>query len=89
MSSPRSRKPKVTERKREIPRPIHPFPARMAASIPWSELQGGKTSLRVLDPMAGSGTMVLAGLDHGASRVIGIDRVAKYLRVARRRIEEG
>jgi hypothetical protein len=41
------------------------------------------------DPMCGSGTMLLAGLDHGASRVIGIDRVAKYLRVARKRIEEG
>jgi hypothetical protein len=33
--------------------------------------------------------MVLAGLDHGASKVIGIDRVAKYLRVARKRIEDG
>jgi hypothetical protein len=43
----------------------------------------------LLDPMAGSGTMILAGLDHGASKVIGIDRVAKYLRVARRRIEAG
>jgi hypothetical protein len=43
----------------------------------------------LLDPMVGSGTMLLAGLDHGASRVIGIDRVPKYLRVARRRVEEG
>jgi hypothetical protein len=33
--------------------------------------------------------MLLAGLDHGASRVIGIDQVAMYLRVARKRIEEG
>jgi hypothetical protein len=43
----------------------------------------------LLDPMAGSGTMLVAGLDHSASKVIGIDRVAKYLRIARRRIEEG
>jgi len=43
----------------------------------------------LLDPMAGSGTMLLAGLDHCASKVIGIDRVAKYVRVARKRIEEG
>jgi DNA modification methylase len=43
----------------------------------------------LLDPMVGSGSMLLAGLDHGASKVIGIDRVPKYLRVARRRIEEG
>jgi len=43
----------------------------------------------LLDPMVGTGNVLLAGLDHGASRVIGIDRVARYLRVARRRIEEG
>jgi DNA modification methylase len=36
------------------------FPARMAASIPWNELR--KTSrkpLRVMDPMAGSGTTLV------------------------------
>src|SRR4051794_33315386 len=33
--------------------------------------------------------MLLAALDHGASKVIGVDRTAKYLRVARKRIEEG
>jgi hypothetical protein len=43
----------------------------------------------LLDPFCGSGTMLLAGLDHGASRVIGIDRVAKYLRTAKKRIEGG
>ena len=43
----------------------------------------------LLDPFCGSGTMLLAGLGHGASRVIGIDRVAKYLRTARKRIEAG
>ena len=42
----------------------------------------------LLDPFCGSGNVLLAGLDHGASKVIGIDRVAKYLRVARRRVEE-
>jgi hypothetical protein len=42
----------------------------------------------LLDPFCGSGTMLLAGLDHRASRVIGIDRVAKYLRTAKRRVEE-
>jgi len=31
----------------------------MAASIPWNELRGGKTPLRVLDPMAGSGTTLV------------------------------
>jgi DNA modification methylase len=59
---------------RVIPRPIHPFPARMAASIPWNELR--KTSrkpLRVMDPMAGSGTtlVVARALGH---EPIGFDR---------------
>src|SRR5438309_2257522 len=43
----------------ELPRPIHPFAARMAASIPWDELRGGNAPLRVLDPMAGSGTTLV------------------------------
>src|SRR6267142_967066 len=43
-----------------IPRPIHPFPARMAASIPWHELRRSSgRPLRVLDPMAGSGTTLV------------------------------
>ncbi|MBI5481678.1 MAG: hypothetical protein HY906_22670 [Deltaproteobacteria bacterium] len=43
-----------------IPRPIHPFPARMAARIPWNELRGAsRQPLRVLDPMAGSGTTLV------------------------------
>lgn len=43
----------------------------------------------LLDPFCGSGTMLLAGLDHGASKVVGIDREKKYLGLARRRIAEG
>jgi hypothetical protein len=45
----------------DIPKPIHPFPARMAASIPWSVLEnhGAVGPLRVLDPMAGSGTTLV------------------------------
>lgn len=39
--------------------PIHPFPARMAASIAFNELRRGKKKLRVLDPMAGSGTTLV------------------------------
>lgn len=42
----------------------------------------------LLDPFCGLGTMLLAGLDQGASKVIGIEKVAKYLRIARRRIAE-
>jgi DNA modification methylase len=43
----------------------------------------------LIDPFCGSGTMLMAGLDHGASRVIGIDREARYLAIARRRVENG
>jgi DNA methylase len=41
------------------------------------------------DPFCGSGTMLLAGLGHGASKVVGIDKEAKYLRNARGRVEGG
>jgi len=41
----------------------------------------------LLDPFSGSGTMLIAGLDHGASKVIGIEKEARYLRSARKRIE--
>lgn len=40
----------------------------------------------LLDPFCGSGTMLLAGLDHGASKVIGIEKEAKYLKTAKKRI---
>ena len=43
----------------------------------------------LLDPFCGSGTMLQAGLDCGASRVIGIDREKKYLATAKRRIIKG
>jgi DNA modification methylase len=40
----------------------------------------------LLDPFSGSGTMLAAGLDHGASKVIGIEKEKKYLAIAKRRI---
>ena len=33
--------------------------------------------------------MLVAGFDHGASRVIGIEKEKKYLAIARRRIKNG
>jgi DNA modification methylase len=42
----------------------------------------------LLDPFCGSATMLQAGLDHGASRVIGIEKESKYVEIARRRISE-
>ena len=43
----------------------------------------------LLDPFCGSGTMLVAGLDHGASKAIGIDKEKKYLAIAKRRITKG
>ena len=40
----------------------------------------------LIDPFCGSGTCLLAGLDCGASQVIGIDKEEPYLEMARRRI---
>jgi hypothetical protein len=40
---------------------VHPFPARMAVNIPWKILRRRRRKLRVLDPMAGSGTSLIAG----------------------------
>lgn len=54
-------------------RPIHPFPARMAPSIAWDSLKACKhKSLKILDPMVGSGTttVIARALGHVA---IGFD----------------
>lgn len=59
-------------KRQDIPRPIHPFPARMAASIPWKELRDGGDPLRVLDPMAGSGTTLVVARSLG-HQAIGFD----------------
>ena len=43
----------------------------------------------LLDCFAGSGTMLCAGLDFGAARVIGIERQKKYIKIAQKRIAAG
>lgn len=51
---------------------VHPFPARMAPGIALEVISRARKSLRVLDPMAGSGTVIaLARLKR--HRAIGID----------------
>ena len=52
--------------------PIHPFPARMAPGIALDALGQGDTRLRVLDPMAGSGTVLAVARAKG-HRAIGVD----------------
>ena len=53
-------------------RSVHPFPARMAANIPWEILSPHRGRLRVLDPMAGSGTSLIVGRAAGHA-AYGID----------------
>jgi DNA modification methylase len=43
----------------------------------------------LLDCFCGSGTMLCAGLDFGASRVIGIERQKRYVKSAEQRVAEG
>src|SRR6266436_1789964 len=52
--------------------PIHPFPARMAPGIALEALGESKTPLRVLDPMAGSGTVLAVARSKG-HRAFGLD----------------
>ena len=40
----------------------------------------------LLDMYCGSGTMLAAGLEHGASKVIGIEKERKFLKVAKKRV---
>jgi len=52
--------------------PIHPFPARMAPGIALDALGDRATALRVLDPMAGSGTVLAVARTRG-HHAIGVD----------------
>jgi len=52
--------------------PIHPFPARMAPGIALDAIAGEKASMRILDPMAGSGTVLAVARSQG-HRAIGFD----------------
>lgn len=62
---------------------VHPFPARMAAAIPWKELcaTSGR-SMRVVDPMAGSGTTIVAARALG-HRAFGFDTDPLAVLIAR------
>jgi SAM-dependent methyltransferase len=64
----------MTASRRRIPQihNVHPFPARMAASIPWQLLSSERRNLRILDPMAGSGTSLVVARTMG-HRAIGFD----------------
>jgi len=63
-------------------KPIHPFPARMAPSIVGESLPDSGTRLRVLDPMAGSGTTLVSARAKG-HQAIGCDTDPLALLIAR------
>src|SRR6185436_14996154 len=46
-------------------KPIHPFAARMAPEIAFEALKGLRKNSIVLDPMVGSGTVLLTVSEHG------------------------
>ncbi|HEY0684555.1 MAG TPA: hypothetical protein VGD45_19615 [Steroidobacter sp.] len=52
--------------------PIHPFPARMAPGIALEALGDSSKPLRVLDPMAGSGTVLAVARSKG-HKAFGVD----------------
>jgi len=45
--------------------PVHPFPARMAASVALAAMSRARTRLKVLDPMMGSGTVLAVAQSKG------------------------
>jgi len=63
-------------------RPVHPFPARMAPSIIWRRLRATKKRLRILDPMAGSGTTIVISRSCG-HEAVGFDTDPLALLIAR------
>lgn len=62
--------------------PIHPFPARMAPSVVWDALPSSGPPIRVLDPMAGSGTTITTARIHGHF-AIGLDTDPLAILIAR------
>jgi DNA modification methylase len=63
-------------------RPVHPFPARMAPSIVWDALPSQGDSLKVLDPMSGSGTTLVCARMRG-HHAFGCDTDPLALLIAR------
>jgi DNA modification methylase len=63
-------------------RPVHPFPARMAPSIVWDALPKQGDSLKILDPMSGSGTTLVCARIRG-HHAIGCDTDPLALLISR------
>ncbi len=64
-------------------RSVHPFPARMVPSIVMDELpEVGEREVRVLDPMSGSGTTLVAARERGFT-ALGVDSDPLAVLIAR------
>lgn len=65
----------------------NPHPAKTPYDVAawWAKYLLPKDGV-LLDCFAGSGTMLTAGLDFGASQVIGIEQQKKYIKIAEKRI---
>jgi len=48
-----------------VPKPIHPFPARIASDIALEKVLALSHESVILDPMVGSGTVPRVASDHG------------------------
>lgn len=72
---------------KKVIKTIHPFPARMAPELVWEELPSCSKSLRVLDPMAGSGTTLVTAKLRG-HQAIGFDRDPLAVLIARAWLSE-
>lgn len=60
--------------------PVHPFPARMAASLALAAIERSRTRLKVLDPMMGSGTVLAITRSKGHfARGVDIDPLATLI----------
>ncbi len=53
------------------------------------ERTGSRARGVLLDCFGGSGTILAAGLDFGASQMIGIEQQKKYVKISEKRIVEG
>jgi DNA modification methylase len=65
----------------------HPASTPYEVAAWWAKYLLPKNGV-LLDCFAGSGTMLLAGLDYGASKVVGIEKEKKYLKIAEKRLCE-
>jgi len=73
------------------PRPIHPFPARMASDLAFQAIKNLPEGSTVLDPMSGSGTVMKVAVEYGhVARGFDVDPMAVLLsKVQTHHVDQG